>query len=296
MPWVTRGLRNGVVTSRWPRHADDYFNDFPAAVDVNPDPSALSLESVDSTDGIEQLCPTGAITIVESPPDGTTNGESSGGQQPQRVQLDRGRCILCGRCVAQRPDIFSWAPGSDTARRDRDQLVVGSVPDTGDNLRAVRAELARRVRSLRRSVHIRHVDAGSDGSDEWEIQALMNPVYDLHRLGIFFTASPRHADILLVTGIGSVGMLAPLQRTRQAMPDPVVVIAAGVEAISGGLLRTSYIGRAGIGEVLDVDIWVPGSPASPFSLLHAILLALGRLPAVHPQAPRAGGDADEGSG
>lgn len=91
-------------------------------------------------------------------------------------------------------------------------------------------------------------------------------------------------------------MLAPLQRTRQAMPDPVVVIAAGVEAISGGLLRTSYIGRAGIGEVLDVDIWVPGSPASPFSLLHAILLALGRLPAVHPQAPRAGGDADEGSG
>ncbi|OFE17834.1 NADH:ubiquinone oxidoreductase [Humibacillus sp. DSM 29435] len=297
MPWVTRGLRNGVVTSRWPRHADDYFDTFPAAVDVNPDPSVLSLESVEEIDG---LCPTGAITIADPPPDGTTNGGTNGGascgQRLPQVRLDRGRCILCGRCVAQRPDLFSWAPGSDTARLERDQLVVGSVPDTEDNLRAVQAELARRVRSLRRSVHIRHVDAGSDGSDEWEIQALMNPVYDVHRLGIFFTASPRHADILLVTGIGSVGMLAPLQRTRQAMPDPVVVIAAGVEAISGGLLRTSYIGRAGIGEVLDVDIWVPGSPASPFSLLHAILLALGRLPAVHPQDTRAGGKADEGSG
>lgn len=303
MPWVTRGLRNGVVTSRWPRHADDYFDTFPAAVDVNPDPSALSLEGlegVESTAGVEQLCPTGAITIADPPPDGTTNdgtnGGTGGGQQLRQVRLDRGRCILCGRCVAQRPDLFSWAPGSGTARRDRDQLVVGSVPDTEDNLRAVRAELARRVRTLRRSVHIRHVDAGSDGSDEWEIQALMNPVYDLHRLGIFFTASPRHADILLVTGIGAVGMLAPLKRTRQAMPDPVVVIAAGVEAISGGLLHTSYIGRGGIGEVLDVDIWVPGSPASPFSLLNGILLALGRLPAAHPQATRDGGNADEGSG
>jgi Ni,Fe-hydrogenase III small subunit/ferredoxin len=296
MPWVTRGLRNGVVTSRWPRKADDYFDTFPAAVDVDPDPAVLALETVE---GIEQLCPTGAITIDEQPSDvrpaGSLSNRPSGAEQTQRVRLDRGRCILCGRCVEHRPDLFTWAPGSDIARQQRSQLVVGGAPDTEDNLAAVRAELARRVKALRRSVHIRHVDAGSDGSDEWEIQALTNPVYDLHRLGIFFTASPRHADILLVTGIGAAGMWAPLQRTREAMPDPVVVIAAGVEAVSGGVLRTSYIGRGGIGEILDVDIWVPGSPASPFSLLHAILLALGRPPAARPHPTRAL-SAVEGSG
>ena len=274
MPWITRGLRNGVVTSRWPRRSDDYFDTFSAAVDIDPDPPVLALETVD---GIEQLCPTGAITL-----DRGANGDRTSG--PHQVRLDRGRCILCGRCVEHRPDLFFWAPGSDIARHQRDQLVVGSVPGTDDNLADVQAELARRVTALRRSVHIRHVDVGSDGSDEWEIQALTNPVYDLHRLGIFFTASPRHADILLVTGIGAAGMWAPLRRTREAMPDPVVVIAAGVEAASGGALHTSYIGRGGIGEILDVDIWVAGSPASPFSLLHAILLALGRLPAArsHP--------------
>jgi len=289
MPWIARGLRNGVVTSRWPRHADDYFDTFPAAVDVHPDPAVLALETVD---GIEQLCPTDAITIDPPPPD----SHASGAEQVRRVRLDRGRCILCGRCVEHRPDLFTWAAGADTARPQRDQLVVGSVSDTEDNLAAVRAELARRVRALRRSVHIRHVDAGSDGSDEWEIQALTNPVYDLHRLGIFFTASPRHADILLVTGIGAAGMWAPLQRTREAMPNPVVVIAAGVEAVSGGVLHTSYIGRGGIGEILDVDIWVPGSPASPFSLLHAILLALGRLSTTRRHTVRTLDAADIGGG
>ena len=157
-------------------------------------------------------------------------------------------------------------------------LVVGQTTETDDALDALRTTLAARVRWLRRSVHIRHVDAGSDGSDEWEVQALTNPVYDLHRLGIFFTASPRHADILLVTGIGTAGMVEPLVRTREAMPDPVVVIAAGVDAVSGGLFGRGYTSGNGIGEILDVDVWVPGSPATPFGLLHAILLALGRVP------------------
>ena len=275
MPWVTRGLLNGVVTSRWPRHADPYFDSFRAAVTVTPDPA---LSSTGDTGGVEALCPTGAITIA--PPE-TSPGAATAAPAGQ-VRLDRGRCILCGHCVQRRPDLFIWAPGADVARDGRGELVVGGVPDTDENLATVRAELTRRVRRLRRSVHIRHVDAGSDGSDEWEVQALTNPVYDIHRLGVFFTASPRHADILLVTGIGAAGMWTPLIKTRAAMPDPVVVIAAGVEAISGSVLGGSYIGRGGIGEILDVDIWVPGSPASPFSLLHAILLALGRLPSARP--------------
>jgi Ni,Fe-hydrogenase III small subunit/ferredoxin len=256
MPWSLRGLRHGILTTGWPRRPDPYFDQFPAAVRVSgtapPGGAAVA----------PGLCPTGAIS-------------ADGG----RVRVDRGRCILCGRCVRGRPDLFGWAPGAGTAVLSRGALTVGDAADTAEALAAVRAELARRVRCLRRSVHIRHVDAGSDGSDEWEIQALTSPVYDLHRLGIFFTASPRHADILLVTGIGAAAMRGPLARTRAGMPEPVVVIAAGADAAGGGLLRDSYAGSGGIGGLLDVDVWVPGSPASPFSLLHAILLALGRLPA-----------------
>jgi len=276
MPWITRGLLDGVVTSRWPRHTDPYFDTFRAAIEVTPDPGSPPAHD---HEGVEALCPTGAISRDRAAgADAAADAPGGPGRSPAgRVQLDRGSCVLCGNCVQRRPDLFSWAPGAGVARLSRADLVVGALPDTDENLAAVRAELAHRVRALRRSIHIRHVDAGSDGSDEWEIQALTNPVYDVHRLGIFFTASPRHADILLVTGIGAAGMWTPLTKTRAAMPDPVVVIAAGVEAISGGALRTSYVGRGGVGEVLDVDIWVPGSPASPFSLLHAILLALGRL-------------------
>jgi Ni,Fe-hydrogenase III small subunit len=110
------------------------------------------------------------------------------------------------------------------------------------------------------------------------VDALFNPVYDVHRLGIFLTASPRHADILLVTGAGAVGMEGPLARTLEAMPRPLVVIAAGTDAASGGLVSPTDATHGGVADLVDVDVWVPGSPASPFSLLHGILLALGQLP------------------
>ena len=74
--------------------------------------------------------------------------------------------------------------------------------------------------ALRRSIHVRHVDAGSDGSEEWEVAALTNPVYDVQRLGIYFTASPKHADVLLVTGAGAAGMLEPLRQTTRSCPSP----------------------------------------------------------------------------
>ena len=259
MPWVLRGLRDGILTTRWPAGGDEYFDGFGAAVTMRTDARDGAPVPPAVADAAT-ACPTSAIST-----------------EPQ-LQLDRGRCILCGRCVARAPDWFSWAPGCGTAELTRATLIVGQVGETDEALAAVRAALARRVRRLRRSVHIRHVDAGSDGSDEWEVYALTNPVYDVHRLGIFFTASPRHADILLATGIGTAGMTAPLRRTLDAMPSPKVVIAAGTDAISGGLIGGGYTGDIGISELVDVDVWVPGAPASPFSLLHAILLALGRLP------------------
>jgi Ni,Fe-hydrogenase III small subunit/ferredoxin len=274
VPWALRGLRDGVVTTRWPRADDAYFDEFPASIAVEHTErarevgAALGIQSV-----LDEICPTGALradTDTLAP----------------RPVVDNGLCIGCGRCVLAAPAVFSWRPGADVARLSRRALVARSGRHEDRDVEAVRTELARRVRRLKRSVHIRHVDVGSDGSDEWEVQALLNPVYDVHRLGIFFTASPRHADVLLVTGIGAPGMQAPLRRTREAMPEPVVVIATGTDAVSGGVFRHGYGSAGGIGDLIDVDVWIPGSPASPFSILHGILLALDRLPAHTPEASR----------
>ena len=100
--------------------------------------------------------------------------------------------------------------------------------------------------------------------EEWEIAALTNPIYDVQRLGIYFTASPRHADLLLVTGAGAAGMLAPLRHVR-VMPYPKVVIAAGSDAASGGLSGTGYATSGGVGDVVPVDVFVPGSPPRPLA-------------------------------
>lgn len=142
---------------------------------------------------------------------------------------------------------------------------------------AVREAVRLRVTSFRRSLHIRHIDTGSDGSEEAEILALGNPYYDISRLGIFFTPSPRHADILLVTGPVTRAMEQPLRRTYEAMPSPKLVMAVGTSACSGGIFGTSYATLGGVDRVLPVDVYVPGSPPSPLSLLHGLLLAVGRI-------------------
>jgi Ni,Fe-hydrogenase III small subunit/ferredoxin len=256
MFWATRGLRDGVVTSRWPAGDDSYFDDFRAAVALDED----GADPANSVAAAAAACPTEAIAVTPA------------------LSLDRGRCIMCGRCVAHAPNTFSWSPGSDVSALRRGALVVGATDESDDALDELQAALSRRVRRLRRSVHIRHVDTGSDGSDEWEVAALTNPVYDVHRLGIFFTASPRHADILLATGIGTAGMVEPVLRTLQAMPGPTVLIAAGADAVSGGVIGGGYTGGTGLAELLPIDVWIPGAPATPFALMHGILLALGRLP------------------
>jgi Ni,Fe-hydrogenase III small subunit/ferredoxin len=256
--WVMRGLRNGVVTTRWPARPDQYATATrgPATVLAGSAPGRSAANDVAG------LCPAGAISADQS----------------GRVRVDQGSCIQCGRCVQLRPDVFGWSAGSGGAALTRAGLVV-PADESPDALAAVTDALRIRTRALRRSVHLRHVDAGSDGSEEWEIMALLNPVYDIHRLGMFFTASPRHADVLLVTGAGANGMADPLRETYEAMPHPKVVIAVGTDAVGGGIVSPSYATGGGIGDIVPVDVWLPGSPPSPFAILSALLLALGNLPA-----------------
>jgi len=159
--WALRGLRNGVLTTRWPARGDDYAAAARAQATVRQQPGPSGLAGPAGPADLAALCPSGAIS------------QDPGGL----VRIDRGGCISCGRCVAARPDVFAWAAGPDSAALTRHGLVVPPADETADRLAAVSAELRARTRALRRSVHLRHVDAGSDGSEEWEIMALLNPVY-----------------------------------------------------------------------------------------------------------------------
>jgi len=128
---------------------------------------------------------------------------------------------------------------------------------------------------LGRSLAIRQVDAGSCNGCEQEIVALNNPVHDIERFGIRFVASPRHADMLLVTGPVTRNMELALRKTWAATPDPKVVVAVGACGISGGIFGTNYASLGGVDAVIPVDVYIPGCPPRPEALLHGILLALG---------------------
>ena len=131
---------------------------------------------------------------------------------------------------------------------------------------------------LGRSLHVRHLDVGSCNGCDWEIAALLNPIHDVQRLGIDFVASPRHADLLLVTGVMTRNLEEAALRTYEAMPEPRLIVAVGACAISGGVFAGTYAARDGIGGVLPVDVFIPGCPPRPEALIHGLLLAMGRMP------------------
>jgi len=139
------------------------------------------------------------------------------------------------------------------------------------------------LRTLGRAATIRHVDAGSCNGCELEIHALGNPYYNLEGLGIKFVASPRHADVLLVTGPVSKHMAIALKRTYDATPDPKLVIAAGDCGCSGGIFGESYASLGRVANIIPVDVAIPGCPPTPTALLRGILAALTR--AALPDAP-----------
>lgn len=229
--WLLRGLRHGVVTTRYPRSPEPAPPGFRGRVAV------VDAEGADTA--LTEICPTGAIDVIEG-----------------HAEIDPGRCVLCGACVARDPRRFSFIAEYETATsRGR--------------------PLDDHTRTLRRSIHVRHVDAGSDGAEEWEIQALTNPYYDMQRLGLFFTSSPRHADVLLVTGCVTPSMREPLLRAYEVMPEPRAVVAVGADACSGGFAATTGEAAGGVAAVLPVDVFVPGSPPAPIAVLQGLLLAAG---------------------
>ncbi len=157
--------------------------------------------------------------------------------------------------------------------------MTGSPVDAIPQGELVAARRLRRTieRTLGRSLHVRHLDTGSCNGCDWEVAALLNPYHDVQRLGIDFVASPRHADLLLVTGTMTRNLEEAARRTYEAMPTPRLVVAVGACAINGGVFAGSYAARDGIGDVLPVDVLVPGCPPRPEALIHGLLVAVGRM-------------------
>jgi len=202
-----------------------------------------------------EACPTGAISVAPS------------------LSLDLGRCLFCNDCVAACPaGAIRFTSEYRMAVRRREALVVGRDPH-----RLAEALDARARGLFGRSLRLRHVSAGGSAGCELEANALGNVVFDLARFGIQFVASPRHADGILVTGPLPVNMRLALEKTYEAVPAPKLVIAVGAAAISGGPFAGHPEVLGGVGDVLPVDLYVPGHPPHPLTILDGLLRLLGRL-------------------
>lgn len=221
----------------------------------------------EGTGACARACPTEAIEVGE-------------GSQPSPFRLDYGKCLFCGLCVDACPSgALASVRFEEMAARRRADLVLRHGPERAAPPPAAMADAVRdRVRRLfRGSLAIRAVDAGSCNGCEVEVAALLWPHYDLERLGIHLVASPRHADALLVTGPVTRNMRLALEKTYRAVPGPSFVVAVGACGISGGPFRGSPEVEGGVDRVLPVEVYVPGCPPSPTSLLYGLWLALGKV-------------------
>lgn len=198
------------------------------------------------------------------------------------IRLDQ--CIFCALCEDICPERAAHMTHQiELAEKERKDLSIGTfiVEETKiENILAeqIGEDLKAEIRKLfGRSLKIREVDSGSCNGCDYEINALNNPFNDIERLGISFVASPRHADMLLVTGTAARNMQLALQKTYEATPDPKLVVAVGACACSGGIFRDSYATSNGIDSIVPVDVYIPGCPPRPQAIIYGILKALDRI-------------------
>jgi Ni,Fe-hydrogenase III small subunit/NAD-dependent dihydropyrimidine dehydrogenase PreA subunit len=268
---IMKSLKTGVLTEAQPFGAQVSFG-FPV-IDFN---------RCVACDECARSCPTGAIQSAESGPGRKT------------VTLSYAACIQCRECVSGCPEqAVGVSHDVDVAAYTRQQLArtasfdidpatgrgtfVGVEAQTGLSLHESADRLRQRIRGrLGRSLHVRQVDAGSCNGCELEIAATTNPLYDLERFGVHVVASPRHADVLLVTGPVTRNMEIALRRTYEAAPEPRIVVAVGACGCSGGIFgEATYAAVGGVDRVLPVDVYIPGCPPRPQAILNGLMVAMG---------------------
>jgi Ni,Fe-hydrogenase III small subunit/NAD-dependent dihydropyrimidine dehydrogenase PreA subunit len=249
-------MRRGCQTMAYPKG--------PAPALPDRHGGALRLDAVLCPDGCTQcegVCPVGAITL----------------EPGQGTRLDLGRCLFCGDCVRICPHgAITTTNDHRLAVRRREDLILGK---SGEEELRLAAALDKKMKSLLgRSLRLRQVSAGGCNACEADINVLGTIGWDLGRFGIQYVASPRHADGVLVTGPVTKGMELALQKTWEALPEPRIAIALGSCAISGG----PFIGHAqhngGADPIIPIDLYIPGCPPHPLTILDGFLRLLDRLP------------------
>lgn len=196
--------------------------------------------SAEAPEALAERCPTAALKPAAG----------------RGVAVEFERCVHCQRC-RRGEDALPWSD-------DFEWVAQGS-----HNQAALPAR-------FRRSLHVRYVDAGACGGCMGEVRLIDAPPYNLHRFGIFVTASPRDADVLLIGGPVTEAMRVPVSKAYAAMPDPKRVVAMGVCAINGGVFGASFASAGGVGEVVPVDYVIPGCPPPPLAIVHGLLAVTGR--------------------
>jgi Ni,Fe-hydrogenase III small subunit/Pyruvate/2-oxoacid:ferredoxin oxidoreductase delta subunit len=278
---LSKSLKTGIVTKADPFKARPPFG-FPV----------IDFPSCTACEECARACPTGAIALTAPAAD------------RRQLSLSYAACIQCRECVEACPEqVVASGRDVDVAAYTREQLKqtasfeldgmgrarfthMGVQP--GPGLGESAARLRERIHGmLGRSLHVREVDAGSCNGCELEITATANPVFDLERFGIHFVASPRHADLLLVTGPVTRNMEIALRRTYEAAPEPRVVVAVGACGCSGGIFgEGTYASIGGVDTVVPVDVYIPGCPPRPQAILNGLLVAMGvREARLNPKAP-----------
>lgn len=210
----------------------------------------ISLEKVDETELIA-LCPTNAIT-----------------NQP--IQIDLGKCTFCGECAMRFPEKISFTKEYKIASNERERLIVTEGEDKAIEVNpdTVRKEIHR---VFGKSLKLRQVSAGGDNSCEMELNAANNVQFDISRYGIDFVASPRHADGIVITGPITKNMAEAVQICYDAIPEPKIIVLVGTDAISGGLFADSTAVDRSFLNNHHVDLYIPGNPAHPLSIVNGLL-------------------------
>jgi Ni,Fe-hydrogenase III small subunit/NAD-dependent dihydropyrimidine dehydrogenase PreA subunit len=261
---IAHRLKRGCETMAYPRG--------PAPDLPDRHGGTLRVEAGQCPDGCRacaDVCPTAAIT-----------------PRPDRgIALDLGRCLFCAECVAACPAGAITQTGDyRMAVRRREDLILG---EPGQEEVRLAAALDGKLRKLfGRSLRLRQVSAGGDASAEADLNVLGTIGWDLGRFGIQFVASPRHADGLVITGPVSRNMELAVRKTWEAMPEPKLVIAVGTCAISGGPFAGNPEVLNGADAVLPVDLYIPGWPPHPLTILDGLLRLLDRLGEPRPKRMR----------